>query len=232
MEGLATEEEAKTAGGGEGRSARRWKRWRGNWSEAVRKRYQGAQWPVGATPGRSPPRIRRQQERGAFMGREKGEGRGLPVSRKTCPAIPLEWETERGAQGLKSGGKPLGGLPGSGRGSRVAEGHRHPRSGRVAPGRRNLQSDPQGRLSYGGGQTGAGKGNNYPATQDTKARRDNSSSKDMASGTGPVAPQKPQQGKAEGGGSEVSPQRHSNSADSARTEHSVLACHKYGLLAP
>ena len=51
-----------------------------------------------------------------------------------------------------------GGLLRSGRGSRVAEGHQKPQSGRVAPGGGNLQIDPQGQHSARGIRTGSGRG--------------------------------------------------------------------------
>ena len=76
------------------------------------------------------------------MGGEKGKGKGFLVSGKTRLAIPKEWGAERGGQGLWSGSKPQVGLPGRGRGIPVTEGNQHPRSGRVAPGGRNLRGNP------------------------------------------------------------------------------------------
>ena len=81
---------------------------------------------------------------GGGHGAEKGTRRRLPAGQKTRPASPSEWEKDRGVSRPPEWQKPPGGLPGSGRGGRVYEGHQHPRSGRVAPGERNLLSDPRG----------------------------------------------------------------------------------------
>ena len=50
------------------------------------------------------------------MGREKGKGRGLSAGRKTWPGNPLEWDSGRGAQGLRSGRKSRGDCQGVGGG--------------------------------------------------------------------------------------------------------------------
>ena len=84
-------------------------------------------------------------------GETRGKGEGCR------PAVKPGWRVLRsrgqgkGARGLRSGTTPHGGYPGSGRGSQVATGHRHPCSGRVATGGRNLQSDPRRRQTSGGG---------------------------------------------------------------------------------
>ena len=78
----------------------------------------------------------RENPAGESSGVVEGEGRARPLEWRKTP-----WES-----------------PGSGRGSRVSEGHRHPRSEIVAPGGQNLQSDLRGRPSAGGGWTGAGRG--------------------------------------------------------------------------
>ena len=52
----------------------------------------------------------------------------------------------------------------------------------------------------------------------------------MTNRPGPAAPQIPQRGMAEGGGSKVSTHRHPDGANSARTEHGALARREYGLL--
>ena len=101
---------------------------------------------------------------GGLHGAEKGKGRVSPSGRKIWPASPLEWETDRGGgQGLRSGGKPREVSPGSWRGSRVAEGHRHPQSRSVAPVGRNLRSDPRGRRCARGRRTGSGRGQKLPS---------------------------------------------------------------------
>ena len=69
--------------------------------------------------------------------RGKGEG-GRPAG-KTGRRVLRNGKQRGRPQGLRSGGKTQGGPPRSERGSLVAAGHQHPRSGRVAPGGRNLR---------------------------------------------------------------------------------------------
>ena len=90
------------------------------------------------------------------MWQEKGKGRGLLAGGKTQPASTLKWEVERRALSPQEWWKTLGGLPGSGRGSRVAKGHGHPRSGIIAPGERNLWGDRSGATELRG-RTDAGE---------------------------------------------------------------------------
>ena len=91
---METEEENETAGGGGGGglggSDRCGQKMRGYWKKEVQERYQEAQRPEGATPGRSPPRLRTRQEWEAAMGRNHRKGGGLPASGKTRPEIPQE----------------------------------------------------------------------------------------------------------------------------------------------
>ena len=91
---------------------------------------------------------------------------------------------------------------------------------------------PKGDRVRGADRRGRGGDRNSPATQDTEASGDSSSSKEMASGLGLVAPTSPQRGTVLGIGSKVSTHRHPNVADGARPEHGALACRKYTLLAP
>ena len=94
---------------------------------------------------------------------------------------------------------------------------------------------PEGDGVAGADVKGQGGERNSPATRDTKAREDSSTSKEMASRPGPAAsqrPHSPQQCMAKGGGSKVSMYRNSDSAHSARREHVALVRHEYSLLAP
>ena len=126
MEGSVTEEEAETAGGGRGGQR--------DQTATVQVSTGSRAGPLsgstaagGVTPGLSPLRPRMRREREAAMGRNQGKGRGFPAGRKTWNASPQEWGSVRGAARPQEWRKTLGGgLPGSGRGSRVAKGHHHP----------------------------------------------------------------------------------------------------------
>ena len=79
----------------------------------------------------------------------------------------------------RSGGKPTGVPPWSGRGSRVATGRRHPRSGRVALGGRNSRRDhsDRGRTEGRRIEAGAGRGRTTPPPTEQPGRRDMTAAK-------------------------------------------------------
>ena len=124
----------------------------------------GVQRPVGAPPRTPPPRTRLQQEWYVAMGRRGGDKRnGLPAGVKTRLASPLEVDSERGgSQGLRSGGKPRGGLTGSGRGGQFPKGTDTPRVKELPQREQNLRSDPRGQQSARSGRIGTGRGWKLP----------------------------------------------------------------------
>ena len=89
-----------------------------------------------------------------------------------------------GSRGLRSGGKIRGGSPGSGRGSRVAERHRHPQSGRVARGDETFRVTPKDDRFPGADGQGRGADGNSPTTQGTKGSSKNSRGKEDGKQTG------------------------------------------------
>ena len=135
---------------------------------------------------------------------------------------------EGGGRGLCWGGKLQGVFPGSGRVSRVAKGHRHPWSGRVAPGEETSGVTPKGDGVPGEDGRRRGGDGDSPTTHSSKASRYSCRDEEMTSGMGPVTPPIPQRGTSAGRGSEVIPHMHPDSADGGMPK----CASKYGLLAP
>ena len=120
-------------------------------------------------------------------GRPRGGPQGL---RRGDQSLRREGRRRR-SRGLWSVGKPWGGLPGSGRGSRVAIGNQHPWSGRIALGGRNPRSGHCRRWSAGGGRTGAGRGRNppnHPSNRGERIQRRRQSEDGQAEDGGTAAP--------------------------------------------
>ena len=168
-------------------------------------------------------------------GRKKRQREGCGPAGKLGRQFLRSWRRIGGAQGLQSGKKPQGGLSGSGRGIQVAEGHRQPRSGRIAWGDEKYGVTNTGNGVPGIKRQGWGGDGNSSATWDTKGSTVTCCGAEMASGMEPAAPSITPRGMAEGESSGitiVSTQRHSDGADSARLKYGALARRKYGLLAP
>ena len=105
----AYEEEAKTAGGA-GRSERCRLRQKWSWMEAAQRKVLRVQRPAEAPHQINPRGRRRSKSRGPSWGRKRGQGEGRHLAVK--PGWQVLWSgRERwGARGLRSEGKPRGGV--------------------------------------------------------------------------------------------------------------------------
>ena len=159
-------------------------------------------------------------------------GEGCWPAGKTGRRVLWSGRQRGSPQGLQSGRKPQGGSPWSGRGIRVAEGHRNPRvevlprgektSGVILKGDRVPGEDGQGR---------GGDGKSV-STRDTEGSSNISCGEAMESNQDLAAPPSTQRGTAEGERGDVIMQRHSNGVNGARPEQGALVRRKYGLLEP
>ena len=113
---------------------------------------------------------RRRGSGGPIWGVKSGKGEGCWTEGKPGRQVLYSGNKRGGTQGLRSGIKLQGGLPGSGRGSQVAKGKRHPQSGRFSLGVQNLRSDPRGRQSAEVDIQGRG-GEGKETTQPSKTPR-------------------------------------------------------------
>ena len=130
------------------------------------------------------------------------------------PGRQVLWSGEqRGeTQGLRSAGKLRGGLPGSGRGSRVVKGHQHPGVEKFPWGDETSGVTPKGDRVLGEDRQGMGGERNPPTIRYTNAVEDSNRDEEMTSGLGLAAPPSPQRGTAAGRGSKVQPYRHPDGA--------------------
>ena len=186
------------------------------------------------------PAVPQRPQRGITEGRCIGaggcheaekRGRERVASRRENPAGESSGVgiRERGPEASGVAENPGRDRQGVGGGVKLPRGINTPGVEELPRGDKTYGVTPEGDRVPGAEGRGRGGGRTSPTNRDTKASRDSSSGEEMAIGTGPAVPQRPQRGITEGRCIEVSMYRN---PDGARPEHSALARRKYVLLAP